>query len=54
MRLPADENVPLPVTRELRTDGHDVVETARERDDWRGHFAVIEQQRIRMRPFPDG
>jgi len=30
-----------------------VVETVRERDDWRGHFAVIEYGRVRMRPLPN-
>ena len=30
-----------------------VVETVREQDDWRGHFAVIEYGRVRMRPLPN-
>lgn len=30
-----------------------MVETIAERSDWAGHFAVIEQDRIRMRPLPD-
>lgn len=30
-----------------------VVETVRERDDWRGHFAVVEYGRVRMRPLPN-
>jgi predicted nuclease of predicted toxin-antitoxin system len=29
-----------------------VVETVRNRDDWPGHFAVIEPERIRMCPLP--
>lgn len=117
MHFLADENVPLPVVKGLREDGHDVrwigaddpgiddrtviqqardekrvlltfdkdfgtltfqkresppvgillfrlpplskdelvrfvVDTIRERDDWEGHFAVIEQRRVRMRPLP--
>ena len=30
-----------------------VVDTVEARDDWHGHFAVIEQHRIRMRPLPN-
>jgi hypothetical protein len=29
------------------------VETIADRSDWEGHFAVIEQDRIRMRPLPE-
>jgi len=116
MRLLADENIPYPVVRRLRSEGHDacwvgddnpgvedrsvfkwahseerllltfdkdfgaltfrddaarpagillfrlsalskddlvdfVVKTIQDRNDWYGHFAVIEQERIRMRPL---
>lgn len=30
-----------------------VVGTIRDREDWEGHFAVIEKQQIRMRPLPN-
>ena len=33
---------------------HFMVETITGRSDWPGHFAVIEQEQIRMRPLPGG
>ncbi len=30
-----------------------VVETLASRDDWSGHFSVVEDDRIRMRPLPN-
>jgi len=32
---------------------HFVVDTIESRQDWKGHFTVIEQHRIRMRPLPN-
>lgn len=29
-----------------------VVQTVKDRDDWHGHLAVIEENQIRMRPLP--
>jgi predicted nuclease of predicted toxin-antitoxin system len=31
-----------------------VVNTLRSRDDWAGHFSVVEEFAVRMRPLPDG
>lgn len=30
-----------------------VRETIRSRDDWRGHFSVVDDTQIRMRPLPE-
>ena len=64
MRILADENIPFPVVEALRLQGHDVawvgeekpgstdvVAALRSRPDWEGHFSVITQGRIRMRPL---
>jgi hypothetical protein len=58
MRFLADENFPGSAVKALSEGGHDIVwvRTARpgsadhaERDDWAGHFSVLEPARIRMR-----
>lgn len=30
-----------------------VLQTIRSRDDWEGHFSVVSDSKIRMRPLPD-
>jgi hypothetical protein len=35
------------------TDNQVVITALLSRDDWAGHFAVIERDRIRIRPLPD-
>jgi hypothetical protein len=30
-----------------------VVHILRARNDWKGHFSVVDDTRIRMRPLPD-
>lgn len=31
-----------------------VANTLRSRDDWAGHFSVVEEMGVRMRPLPEG
>ncbi len=56
MRLLADENFPGEAVKALRSRGHDVARTAvsvlEGRADWAGHFAVIEDDRVRVTPLP--
>jgi predicted nuclease of predicted toxin-antitoxin system len=45
VRIPLDD-LPAAVRR--------VVAAVTSRDDWPGHFSVIEPDRVRMRPLPEG
>jgi hypothetical protein len=64
MRFLANENLPLVAVEALRRSGHDtawvqpmapddlarwVVSSLEVRTDWKGHFAVVEAGRVRLR-----
>lgn len=55
-RLPDKSGVVLfrlPMTA-VRSIGHTIAQRLKERDDWAGHFSVVEAGRIRMRPLNFG
>jgi len=43
----------LPMNNPTLIAGH-ILEILKSRPDWEGHFSVIEENRIRMRPLPPG
>jgi predicted nuclease of predicted toxin-antitoxin system len=54
-RLPAQSGVILIRLdwRDPDADDRAVVNALTSRDDWRGNFAVVERDRVRIRPLPD-
>jgi hypothetical protein len=54
-RLPAQSGVILIRLdwKDFDTDNQVVITALLSRDDWAGNFAVIERDRIRIRPLPD-
>jgi hypothetical protein len=52
MHILADENFPGDAIDALQKRDHVAVAALESRTDWTGHFAVVEDERIRMTPLP--